>query len=226
MTSCTTQRETGSPAPAKTPTSEPNVDSVYQLISGFLLPLIQMIKQLDERLSQFCDAVAMLERESRRRGEASKLADVLAERAQKLEERHHEREVLRPVFLTVIGLIDRAREERQALAAAAAQHARARRVDASRACEYLAKARATDISEFESALQLFGVHAYQTPGPRFDPATQTPVGRVALTNGQPPGDVAARRRPGYRRENTIIRPEYVTVYAQPEPDTAKEGVNA
>lgn len=183
--------------------------------------LFRTLDQLDRRMAALQSGVTLPRPGSVERQQVERLIAALGERTRKLEERQHEREVLGPVFLTLIGLLDRARNEHQLAARSAAKYDRKHHPEVSRALRQLARARDIDVIEIENALQVLGVQAYVHPGDKFNPSQQKCTERMVPTNGQLPGSVAERQRVGFRRGDTIIRPEWVTVYVAPAKEKEK-----
>jgi len=140
----------------------------------------------------------------------------LFERYRALSERFHEREVLQPVFLALIGIVDRCRDQetqlQQTLDRLIARDPNNK--PAIKALRDRQALRAADRMDIDNVLGVFGVDPFQNPAPEFDPQVQSSIRRVLCRNGQVPGRLAQRLRVGYRREAWIIRREYVTVFVR------------
>ncbi len=127
--------------------------------------------------------------------------DDLHTRLQAFQEEHHEREVLKPIFLTLIALADRCQDQIKAWSS-----------QGSVGAEPLIAARKADQIEIESTLKRLGVEPFQLPGDQFNGKCQRCIKTVPYLNGVKPLQVAERLRPGYRRNKQLIRSEYVTTY--------------
>lgn len=136
--------------------------------------------------------------------------DDLHIRLQAFQEAHHEREVLQPIFLTLITLMDRCQDEIKAWSSQDS-------VDV----EPLIAARKADAIEIESTLKRLGVEPFQLPGDQINVKFQRCIKTIPCSEvtsggsgsgGARPLQIAERLRPGYRRNKQLIRSEYVTTY--------------
>lgn len=135
------------------------------------------------------------------------------EECRALREQFHEREVLKPVFLSLIGLADRCRNELSQLRRVARDaEQRGQQPEIVLALCTLARARKTDLLEVEALLRQHDVQSFETPGGRFDAGTQKCTRRVPTMQREQHMIVAARGLTGYRRGQQVIRPECVQVY--------------
>ena len=76
--------------------------------------------------------------------------------------------------------------------------------------------RCADIVELESVLATFGVEAFQHPQDQFDPKVMKCVKRIRTSRASRHNHIADRLLPGYRRGETIVRPQCVTVFVLEE----------
>jgi len=134
------------------------------------------------------------------------------DRYRALSEQFHEREVLQPIFRALIGIADRYRQQEQELQKRIDQLSENSDGDPRiKPLRERKSVRNGDRLEIENILAILGVESFQTPGPRFDPATQKCLRTITSGNGYAPGQIAQRLLPGYRRGERIVRQEYVNV---------------
>ena len=126
-----------------------------------------------------------------------------------LRERHHERELLYPMFRALIGIADRCRGELHKLRQLDEACGRDLSIDV--AIRYMVVSRKADLVETEAVLARFGVESYQHHDSLFDPRLQKCVKRIASPHRTKHGRLAGRLLPGYRRGEATIRPECVSV---------------
>ena len=69
-------------------------------------------------------------------------------------------------------------------------------------------------TEVEDALYRQGVEPYVHPGDAFEPRRQQAVKTVPATTPEDEGRIAARLRPGFTRDERILRPERVVVFVK------------
>jgi len=136
----------------------------------------------------------------------------MAEQARVLQERFHEREVLLPVFCSLIGIADRLRRERARLANLARRCGQDLELELGLTVRHLVSARKADLEEIETVLANFGVEVFRHPGQDFNAHVQTCVKPVPVKHGQLTGQIAERLLPGYQRGEEIIQAERVNVY--------------
>lgn len=128
-----------------------------------------------------------------------------------LIERQFEREVLRPLSLSLIGIIDRCTTEIERLRA---QQRCTPDTEVHLALCELIESRSADQIELEDALARLGIESFQDPSSHFSPSTQKPVELKRTEDHKLLQRVARRIAPGYRRGDDIVRPEYVAVFVQ------------
>lgn len=135
------------------------------------------------------------------------VAELQRQNAQ-FREQFHERETLRPLWLMLIGIADRCREqERELDELAQAERDREHRVTLQR----LRQSRRADRMELESALAGFGVTSYRHTGQRFEARYQQCRRRITCDSPELHERISHRVAPGYRRDDWIVRPEQVDV---------------
>ena len=132
----------------------------------------------------------------------------------KFKEQFHEREVLRPILLLLIGIADRCRDQ-QAAFGKKAKGCAAPEVAEAWVCAKAA--RIADRTEIENVLAILGVTPLRSESAKFDASTQHAVRHVPTSNPTYGGHVAARLRPGYGRNGHVVRSEMVSVYVVREP---------
>ena len=189
-----------------------DIGAVGQALVTLAASIPALLAGTREAIASLTDRVATLHGEIDRVARNDELISSLERAARELRERFHEREVARPLFLSLIGIADSAREQVELLQANAAQHDERGSAGIAQAIRQLVKLRKADILEIESALQTFGVERFHSSEETFSPATQTCIGHLPSANDRPHGQIAARLRPGYRRHDTILRPETVKIY--------------
>jgi len=133
-----------------------------------------------------------------------------------LRERFHEREVLRPIWLMLIGILDRCRLQESTLTD---QARAAGSRELATTLRRLAEARRADRVEIESALSNFGVIAFRHTGERFDARAQQCRRRLTCDEAELHERITHRVAPGYRRDEWIVRPELVDVLVCTPPST-------
>ena len=126
-------------------------------------------------------------------------------------ERFYDREVLLPLLRGVINVIDRASGEIKSL-----KGLRGNSLDAGRrwkeVVDYYISARRADRLELGNLLARYGVDCYRCPENQFNSRMQKCVKITPTHKKKREGLIAGRMRPGYRREEVIVRPEWVDVY--------------
>lgn len=132
----------------------------------------------------------------------------LLEHHRNLSEQFYQREVLQPVFLTLIGIVDRCHEQEDACKTRLKERGDSPRAPIWRC---LKSARRADRVDLENMLATFGVEPFQTTSSEFDPTVQHCSKQIAVSDKARNGKIAGRHRLGYRRNDQIIRPESVSV---------------
>lgn len=172
----------------------------------------EIIAQLHERLSPLLTELA----EQIKQAQIEKhVIEKLSRRNTELEEQFYQNQVLLPIFLTLIGIIDRCRQKIQAL-----KHSQRLLTPKSvpeKQISYLIEARKADQIELENILASHGVELYQNPDCIFDPTTQRCLSRIETSESGKINMLAARILPGYRRDGKILRKECVHVYVSISP---------
>jgi hypothetical protein len=127
-------------------------------------------------------------------------------------ERVLESQVLEPIFLTLIGIADRGRQQASKMQSVLDAHAASTNRAGLLAIQRIVEARAADRIEIEAVLANHGVESFETTDSKFDPTAQKCISRVEREDASLHGRVAQRLLPGYRRNGKVLRPEYVSVY--------------
>ena len=143
------------------------------------------------------------------------------DQTRRLREGFHEREVLHPIFRSLIGIADRCRQENAKLRGAIAAHALHRDVDHALVVQHLVNARKADVIELEALLTRFGVESFESTGQQFHAQWQRCVKRIPTSRQQRVGKIAERLLKGYRRGDAVIRREHVTVYVHAKKEPAQ-----
>ena len=127
----------------------------------------------------------------------------------KLSEDFHEREVLSPVFHTLIGVADRCYQQ---IALTKTEKASLDPAAEAGRLSSLIGSREADLIEIESRLADFGVQRYLSTKEDFNAKLHKCVQRLRTGDASRAGKIARRVLPGYRRSGKIVRPECVSVY--------------
>lgn len=179
----------------------------------------RVIGSLPEHLKTIVDSITSLQKdttgirtEMQRIKTDDRVLTEMQDRCRELNERHYEREVLGPFLLTAIGIADRCRQQITRLQKMLQKHNGARNQAALLAIRQILDARAADRIEIESVLANYGVEPFEQLSEKFDPATQKCVSRIECRDSSLHGQVSQRLLPGYRRQDRVIRQEYVSVY--------------
>jgi molecular chaperone GrpE (heat shock protein) len=180
--------------------------------------------------SHFLDAVsAALERQAEQIAElrkalselAGNLAQLTADRTalsqvqeqfRQLAEQSHERQVLWPLFQTLIGIIDRQSEQITRYKRALVLAQDKGEVKTALFLQRLIEARHADRLEIHNVLATYGVEPFTNPDEGFDFNRQTCKRRDSTDDPGHQSRISARLAPGYRRQDRIVRPEQVAVY--------------
>jgi hypothetical protein len=128
------------------------------------------------------------------------------------QENFHEREILLPVFLSLISIADRCREQIARFRKHREQSEGSLRPTAEKAFLFLSKAREADIAEIHNSLAGFGIEPVITEDDTFNASRQKVIQRIETEDTALSQKIAERLHPGYVRYDQIIRREYVNVY--------------
>ena len=129
-----------------------------------------------------------------------------------LAEQFHEREVLGPLFRTLIGLADRCRQDVARLRTMQEDTIGKSRLDVSLPASCLLQARQADLVELETVLANLGVEPFHHPDERFCAQLQKCMKRMRTAKQAKHQFIAQRLLPGYRRGERIVRHECVSVF--------------
>lgn len=214
----------GSASPRRVPV-EVDGPSVADTFSGTertaLVELSRRVEQLSERLGAQIEHLAALSAEVKRLGVEERLLADLHNENRDLREQFHEREVLLPLFRSLIGIADRCSDETAKLRVALSGQASALPLEAVLAIRHVLQAREADRVELEALLAAYGVEPYRQEADRFSPGAQKCIQRVPTQRRERHEQVATRLLPGYRRSGTVLRPECVAVYVFTAPSTTR-----
>ncbi len=169
---------------------------------------------LDERLQAVDQRLVAMNTDLGQLGTESRVLSEMHDQCRTLQERFHEREVLLPIFRALIGIADRCRNEAAKMRATLNNQERGLELDVVLALRHLLDAREADRIELEALLATLGVEVYQHGGDLFQAGLQKCVKRIRTSRPERHERVAVRLLPGYRRDETIVRPECVGVYVQ------------
>lgn len=174
--------------------------------------LIQQLSQIQQELKPLAGQIAEVNGEIKRIKTEQRVLTEMHDRCRELGEQHYQREVLGPLFHCAIGIADRCRQQVNTLRGLLSKHTAKDNKTAMQAIRYLLDARQADHIEIESLLANYGVEPFENPDDKFDSSIQKCISRTETKDGSLAGNVSQRLLPGYRREERIIRQEYVSVY--------------
>lgn len=189
------------------PPSGPSVyrtEGALQALTDQIAALAKRIQAAEERHESVITNLGQLRTEDR-------LLTDMHDQCRALQEHFHEREVLMPIFRTLIGVADRCRSGAAKMRATLEAQS-GLELDVVLAVRHVIEAREADRIELEALLATFGVEPYRHEGDRFTASLQKCVRRVPTSRQEQHETIAARALPGYRRHGTVIRPECVEVY--------------
>ena len=172
---------------------------------ALLATLIALAKSCKVRIDEIARDIERLKTDD-------KVLTEMSVECRELRERHHERNVLIPVFLTLIGVADRCRQSAGRLRTLLEKYADSPAAPVLHAIRHILDARNADRIDAENLLADYGVEPFVHIGDAFDPAVQKCIRREPCDNNAFDGHVAEGLLPGYRRFDKIIRQEYVSVY--------------
>jgi len=181
--------------------------------------LIQQLSQIQQELKPLAGQIVEVNAEIKRIKIEQRVLTEMHDRCRELGEQHYQREVLGPLFRSAIGIADRCRQQVNTLRGLLSKHTAKDNKTAMQAIRYLLDARQADHIEIESLLANYGVEPFESPGDKFDSSTQKCISRTATQDASLTGQISQRLLPGYRREERIIRQEYVSVYVLKENTT-------
>lgn len=179
------------------------------------------VRSLQKEISDLKEATKGAITELQRLKTADRVLADMHARCKELGERFHEREVLNPTFRGLILIADRCRQDVRRISGTLVRIRETRNHRAVSALRHLLAARNADQVEIENLLAHYGVETYEHPQGKFDPSVQKCVSRIEGLNGAMAGHIAERLLPGYQRNGSVIRAEYVSVYVRDEPGTEK-----
>ena len=190
---------------------EPSPDAAGQLA---LRAIARCLGQFAVRLDSIDGSLKQIAAVQERLGIEQRVLTEMHDQCRSLREQFLEREFLNPAFQVLIGLADRCRRETTELTAKLKDSACVLDVDAALALRCALQAREADRVELEQALKGHGVHPFHHPGEAFEPRLQKCIEPVQTSDARFHNRIAGRVLPGYLRDGTVVRPEYVKVYTQ------------
>ncbi|QDV89916.1 Protein GrpE [Phycisphaerae bacterium RAS2] len=146
---------------------------------------------------------------------AVKKRSVVDDKVREHEEKHFRDEILGPLLLQHIRILDRLDEDRDYLQSQANQTSPSRIPTSQQMIERTINVREADRIDVYQILQQFEVTRFRPRvGDAFDPATQKVKEQRPASKTEPGGSIAACLRPGYhrRRDHWLVRPALVAVY--------------
>ena len=169
------------------------------------LPTTKNMADLHEKLAMLGDQMKRLKTDDR-------VLTEMHHRYRELNEKHHEREVLRPIFLGLIGIADRCEQQTVKYRKIFNRYKSNGNKTAVKFIRFLVEAREADRIEIESLLANYSVQTFKQCDEKFDPKSQKCIKRIKCDDPEKQGVVYERVLPGYCRDGVIIRQEYVSVY--------------
>lgn len=174
-------------------------------MAGFLEKTEQLLTPLTETLTEIGVEIKRIKTEQH-------VLTEMHDRCRELGEQHYQREILGPLFRCAIAIADRCHQQARTLQKILNKHASRDNKAAVEAIRYLLEARKADRIEVESMLANYGVESFENTEDRFDPGTQKCISKTDTSDADLAGRVSQRVLPGYRREDRVIRQEYVNVH--------------
>jgi|GEM_PF-2922070 len=191
---------------------DPQVVPEAQSASQQTADMAEHLGLIQQELKPLAGQLAETNAEIKRIKLEQRVLTEMHDRCRELGEQHYQREVLGPLFRSAIGIADRGRQQAERLKELLKKHAARDNKTAMRAIRYLLDARQADYIEIESFLANYGVEPFESLGEKFDPSSQKCISKIETTEISLVGNLSHRLLPGYRREERIIRQEFVGVY--------------
>ena len=168
-----------------------------------------LLTHLLDEVRGFREESSRIDEELKRVRTDERMLQDLHETNKKLSEDFYEREILSPVFHTLIGIADRCYQQ---IALAKSEQVSLDPAADGYHLPSLIGSREADLIEIESRLEDFGVQRYISTKEEFDTKIHKCVQRRTTSDASLSGRIATRYLPGYRRNGKVIRPERVSVY--------------
>jgi molecular chaperone GrpE (heat shock protein) len=184
--------------------------------------MVQRIGILSEELKSYHEYLAKLSKGMEQLGTEKRVLTEMHDRCRELSEQFHEREFLKPIFLCLIGIADRCRQEIAKLRQTLKGYVNDTNIEVAFAIKSVIEARKADLIEIENLLANYGVESFRYSENKFDPKLQKCIRCVKCEDLGRHGLIAQQILPGYRRNGCILRPEYVSVYV-PSIDNHQKG---
>ncbi len=190
--------------------SGPTVAAVLEEVKSLADTAADIDGKLDalgDRLTEVASEIARLKTDDR-------VLTEMHERTRTLSEEFHEREVLTPILLALIGIADRSRQQVDEITRVAKSRGDSGCQSGLIALRRIADARTADRIEIENLLANFGVERFEHTGEGFEPEVHRCLERIETPDADVAGQIARRVLPGYRRGGRMIRQECVAVYVE------------
>lgn len=196
-----------------------NQDSDAHTISQ----LLESAASLHTKLDEIIEKHTHLEKHLDQLQCHQNLLDQLSEQNRRFQEQHHERHVLFPLMRVLISVADRCRDQIHNTQSYCRKLSLAQNGPLKELLKQFLDAHIANLIEVENRLADFGIVRFCLPTQIFDPVRQTLIDRIAHHDPGQHRKIARRLRPGYRRNDTIIRHECVSVYfVNQNPNSEKE----
>ena len=192
--------------------NEPSPQKTSLPLEDIVKLIVQRIGILSEVLNSCHEYLAKLSKGIEQLGTEKRVLTEMHDRCRELSEQFHEREFLKPIFLCLIGIADRCRQEIAKLRQTLKGYVDDTNIDVAFAIKSIIKARKADLIEIENLLANYGVESFNHSENKFDPKLQKCVRCVKCEDPDLHGLIAQQILPGYRRNGCILRPEYISVY--------------
>ena len=180
-------------------------DRFCQKIFSQLNNLTETVASLTAKFGTFEQVIYQIESDR-------KAMDILSQQNKQLNEELYERELVKPVFLTLIGLADRHEDQISRCGQHLNKIQEQKRPTAEKALRFLINSIQADLTEIHDVLARFGVERYEHQGGTFNASKQKVFSRVETEDKSLSQKIADRLHPGYARDEQIIRREYVNIY--------------
>jgi len=187
-------------------------------LKGLLETLSDGIAGSNDKMGGILDHLSEMSNEIARLKTDDTVMAELQDRNRALSESFHERELLHPIFLSLIGIADRCAQQVTELECAMETRKAASNEPGMAALRRIRDARMADAVEVHNVLAGFAVECFEVPGNSFDPEHQTCVQAVEADDERANGLIKERLLPGYRRNGTVVRPERVAVWVTTRSD--------
>ena len=176
-----------------------------------VMALLRSIEPIGSDVKACLQTFAKVVAEMQRLKTDDRVLTYLSRQCRELSEKHYEREVLTPIFLALIGILDRICEQITNLEGFC-KTAGNSNTPAVLAIRYLLESRVADRVEIENLLANYAVEPFQSPDDKFDPTCQKYIGKQPCADTALQGCIAQRLLPGYRRLGKVLKEERVDIF--------------